>query len=358
VRGTARDATAPAPRTPPAAPPAETPERAAVVPARRRAVAGGEAPAEPVGRPEPATVAGAGEPTEPSAALLAELQQLLVEAHERVRGAGAFPWARLQSLVDRATVSLLASPDLFWVAHHPAAPAGMDHLAFQQARACVLALRVGADLGYDRERLGRLGLAAALFDVGLWELSPPLLERVESLSGHDLAQYRAHARLSADIVERWAPPDVRILDSILDHHERERGQGFPRGIQGGAIDADAKIIGLVDTYTTLTAPAVARARLRPHEAIRDIVKTRSDQFPPLLVKALLSEISVFPPGTVVRLNTEEVGRVVAVNRHHPLRPRVEVFADGKGQRLGAPKLVDLADAPFVYITGPVGDDAR
>jgi hypothetical protein len=83
------------------------------------------------------------------------------------------------------------------------------------------------------------------------------------------------------------------------------------------------------------------------------VKTRNDQFPSALVKALLSEISVFPPGTVVRLNTDEVGRVIAVNRNHPLRPKVEVVADGKGQRLPAPKLLDLAEAPFLYITGPV-----
>jgi hypothetical protein len=50
--------------------------------------------------------------------------------------------------------------------------------------------------------------------------------------------------------------------------------------------------------------------------------------------------------------------VVAVNRHHPLRPQVEVVLDGKGRRLGAPRIVDLAEAPFVYITGPVGEDGR
>jgi hypothetical protein len=61
---------------------------------------------------------------------------------------------------------------------------------------------------------------------------------------------------------------------------------------------------------------------------------------------------------MVRLNTEEVGRVVAVNRHHPLRPQVDVVFDGKGRRLATPRIVDLAEAPFVYITGPVGEDGR
>ena len=61
---------------------------------------------------------------------------------------------------------------------------------------------------------------------------------------------------------------------------------------------------------------------------------------------------------VVRLNTEEIGRVVAVNRNHPLRPRVEVVADSKGHRLPAPKVIDLSEAPFLYITGPVTEGGR
>jgi HD-GYP domain-containing protein (c-di-GMP phosphodiesterase class II) len=201
-------------------------------------------------------------------------------------------------------------------------------------------------------------MAAALFDVALWELSPALLERAESLGGSDQAAYRAHPKRSADIVQRWSPPHARIVDAIRDHHEREQGQGFPRAARGADIDADAKLIGLVDTYAALTLPPGARPRLRPHEAIRDIVKSRADQFAPALIKALLSEISVFPPGTLVRLNSEEVGRVIAVNRNHPLRPQVEIVADARGERRGGAKVIDLSEAPFLYITGPVGEPGR
>jgi HD-GYP domain-containing protein (c-di-GMP phosphodiesterase class II) len=366
VRGIVRDARPapapppaagrPAPETSPAADAAGEPaERPAVLPTRRVSLASTE-PAEPVAPAAPPSRAPA-EPSEPSAPLFAALEQLLLEARDCVHG-GAFPWARLEALVDRAAASLAASPDLFWVAHDPAASTRADPVAFHQARVCVLTLRLGATLGYDPARLRRLGLAAALFDAGLWELPPSLVERADALAGQELAAYRSHPRLSAAIVERWSPPDPRIVTAILDHHEREKGQGFPRGLQGAGIDPDARIIGLVDAYMALTVPSASRPRLRPHEAIRDIVKTRGDQFAAPLIKAILSEISVFPPGTMVRLNTEEVGRVVAVNRHHPLRPQVDVVFDGKGRRLATPRIVDLAEAPFVYITGPVGEDGR
>jgi hypothetical protein len=84
------------------------------------------------------------------------------------------------------------------------------------------------------------------------------------------------------------------------------------------------------------------------------VRSRHDAFPPAVIKALLNELSVFPPGTLIRLNSGEMGRVVAVNRNHPLRPHVEVY-DARGQRLPTPKIVDLSDAPFLYITGTVAE---
>jgi hypothetical protein len=37
---------------------------------------------------------------------------------------------------------------------------------------------------------------------------------------------------------------------------------------------------------------------------------------------------------------------------------VEIMADSKGHRLPAPKTVDLSEAPFLYITGPVTEGSR
>ena len=358
VRGIVRESPpAPPPERP--APPERSAEPPHVTPTRRMSLASlGTEPVErrePVPPPEPRIPEAPAERPEP---LFAEIQEFLVEVHGLLRGGGGFPWARLQALVDRAITALARSADLFWVANNPAAPPAVDYIAFHQARVCVLALRIGGGVGYDRVRLTALGQAAALFDVALWQMPDSILRRVDALSGEELALWRSHPRQSAEIVRRWGPPDEHVVQTILDHHEREQGQGFPQALHGPAIDPDAKIIALVDTYTALTVPPSSRPRLRPHEAIREIVKTRNDQFPSALIKALLSEISVFPPGTVVRLNTDEVGRVTAVNRNHPLRPKVEIFADGKGQRLAVAKMLDLSEAPFLYITGPVGEGGR
>jgi hypothetical protein len=47
--------------------------------------------------------------------------------------------------------------------------------------------------------------------------------------------------------------------------------------------------------------------------------------------------------------------VTAVNRNHPLRPRLEVITDSRGHRPAMPKAIDLSETPFLYITGPVSE---
>jgi len=260
--------------------------------------------------------------------------------------------------MERCVASLDRSGELFWLANNAGALAGVDYLAFHQARVAVMAIAIGASVGYDRPRRAQLGMAGCLIDVGLWQMPESLVRRLDALSAEEQALYRSHPRLSVESIRRWSPPSDGLVEAVLQHHEREQGQGFPSGLHGTAVSQDAKILGLIDTYTGLTMPLAPRPRLRPHEAIREIVRSKHESFPSALVKALLSEISVFPPGTLVRLNTGEVGRVTAVNRNHPLRPRIEIVADGKGQRLTMPKTTDLSEAPFLYITGAVAEGGR
>jgi HD-GYP domain-containing protein (c-di-GMP phosphodiesterase class II) len=371
VRGIVREAPAdpakgaPAPAAPPPPPPPPPPPRPRPVEAPRSAP---PPPAEEPRAEEPRGIEPGpsldalplepGPPSERPEPLFAELQLFLARVRELIRTGDEFPWPELESIIDRVAAALGRSNELFWTANNTTALAGVDYLAFHQARVGVMAMAIGACVGYDGRRQAQLGVAGSLIDVGLWQMPEGLLRRLDALSPEEQTLYRSHPRLSVELIRRWAPPREGLVEAVLQHHEREQGQGFPQGLHGTAVSQEAKILGLVDTYTGLTMPPPPRPRLRPHEAIREIVRSKHEAFPSSLVKALLSEISVFPPGTLVRLNTGEVGRVTAVNRHHPLRPRVEVVADGKGQRLAAPKTLDLADAPFLYITGAVAEGAR
>jgi HD-GYP domain-containing protein (c-di-GMP phosphodiesterase class II) len=302
---------------------------------------GGPAPVAAVATPETANDA--------VGALFGRLVRFIGTTHELLTSRDPFPWAALERLVQEAADELVRSDDLFWLAHRALSPTNGDYLALHQARVAVMALRLGRGLGYEGRRLGELGMAACLFDVGLWELPDGVVRQADPLSPRAQDSYRSHPQLSAAIVRRWGPPSDVIVEAVLEHHEREQGQGYPQGLKGPAVHPDAKIIGLADTYATLTTPPPQRVGRPAHEAIREIVRSRSRAFDPVLIKALLAETSLFPPGTLVRLSSGEIGRVLELNRQHPLRPRIEVRATPPA----VPHVIDLVDAPFVYITGPI-----
>lgn len=357
------------PSAPPSPPPAEPASRevATAPPASPPTPAVAATPPVPPAPPPPPSLASAGTAYDPAVAkadaaaaeqILQALVRFLETQRDRLKaGTSPMPWGELEQRVASALDAVERSGELFWVANRVTVPTGVDYIALHQARVAVLAMRVGATVGLTRAQLLELGIAGALMDVGLWRLPPAILKRIDVLGPDEQAQYRAHPRVAADLIRQWGAPFDGLIEMVLHHHEREQGQGFPQGLSGAAIHPQAKILALVDTYTGLTLPASLEPGLRPHEAVREIVRSKHEAFPPAFIKALLNEISVFPPGTLVRLNTGEIGCVIAVNRNHPLRPRVEVY-DARGRRLPAPKILDLAEAPFLYITGPAADQER
>jgi hypothetical protein len=338
---------------PPAPPPAPSAARAG-------APAPPSAEARPAPPPAPATPATCRPPEgraeaaltpEHAEELFGELVRAVAEAGARVRADLGPPWADLEGVLARVVAALAESDTLLWAVSRPPRARDGDALARHQARVAVLAIRLASALGLDRARQEALGLAGCLLDVALW--AEPPAARVEPREAEAQARYRAHPRASAELLRRWQPPVQALPDWVRHHHEREQGQGFPEGLAGAAVPLEAKVLGLADTYAALTEPPDGRPGLPPHEAVREIVRAGREAFPPALVKALLNELSVFPPGTRVRLNSGEVGRVVGVNRNHPLRPRVLV-TETHGRAV-PPKMVDLAEAPFLYITGPVAE---
>ncbi|MCG2715270.1 MAG: HD family phosphohydrolase, partial [Candidatus Marinimicrobia bacterium] len=64
-------------------------------------------------------------------------------------------------------------------------------------------------------------------------------------------------------------------------------------------------------------------------------------------------VSMFPIGSLVRLSSNEVARVISVNKLRPVRPIVEVIEDSEGRKLKTPLRINLGEEPLLYITKPI-----
>jgi hypothetical protein len=77
-----------------------------------------------------------------------------------------------------------------------------------------------------------------------------------------------------------------------------------------------------------------------------VMAQHGQRFSPLLFRALLRAVPIFPIGCLVELSSGDVARVVTQNEENHFRPRVEIASGAVGAER---RVVDLARAPFLHI---------
>ena len=173
----------------------------------------------------------------------------------------------------RSSVSQLSASDALLTETMRRRPEA-DSLARHSANVAVMAMRLGREIEFDERRTFALGLCGLTHDLGMLD----------------------------------------VPDEILEF---------------------ARIVGLVDTYEAMAQPPADRQARVVHNALKEIIDLRNSLFGRRLIKALIHIVSIFPLGSLVKLNNGEIGRVVATSRLHPTRPTI-----------------DLQDEPILYIVDP------
>ncbi len=127
-------------------------------------------------------------------------------------------------------------------------------------------------------------------------------------------------------------------------------------LAGNQIDEMALVIGLADVFDALMNLRPYRRGMSPHQAIRALLISGKTVFPYHLLKALVEQLSIYPLGTTVRLNTGETGVVSQLNRQYPLRPILQVMQQAVSGHVPASKVVDLRAETSLHIVEvvPIG----
>ena len=210
----------------------------------------------------------------------------------------------------------------------------------------------GRFLQLERERLELLGLMGLLQDVGMLKLPPGMPARRSDLSAEEDATFKSHVEHSVEILSKTAGLPAELPSMASLHHERYDGSGYPRGLKGGAISQMGAISGIVDTFDLLTAPAPYGMQMPPSNALNVLFQNRGTQFHAALVEQFIQCVGAFPVGSVVELNTGEVGVVITQNLVKRLQPRVMVVQDPSGNPIHPHKILDLVNEPMATVDEP------
>ena len=216
-----------------------------------------------------------------------------------------------------------------------------DYIYDHSIASSIWAMIFGKHLGLSKADLKILGTGAIFSDVGKTKIDNDLLIKRERLTPEEQAVMRQHVEHSVEIVSKMDGIDPRVIEMVAGHHERYNGTGYPRGLSGAEIPVFARIAGIVDAYDAMTTPRPYAVTMSTYDAIRQLNNLAGVEFPEEVVEQFVQAIGVFPVGTLVELNSGEVGIVIAQNRVRRLRPKVMLLLDSNKAPLVNFTIVDL-----------------
>jgi HD-GYP domain-containing protein (c-di-GMP phosphodiesterase class II) len=221
-----------------------------------------------------------------------------------------------------------------------------DYTFNHMVNVCVLAIAFGQRLGLKRHSLAQLGLCALYHDMGKLHIPLDVLNKHTGLSEEEWAVmgnhtvYAARTLFPLIVVDRTT---VNRILTALQHHLRYDGTGYPKLKIRKKQSLYARITAIVDTFDAMTTKRIYQRQYLPDEAIAVMHQGAGTRYDPLLVKAFINCMGIFPVGSTVVLRTGELAVVVDSNPDpdHLHQPRIRIVTD-PGRRKVPPFIADLS----------------
>jgi HD-GYP domain-containing protein (c-di-GMP phosphodiesterase class II) len=211
----------------------------------------------------------------------------------------------------------------------------------------IFSIEIGLGLGFAHQSLVPLAVSCLVHDVGSAAYLD-LIYKSSVFTPEERTAVREHPMHGPEVLHQVGGFSAEVVEAIGQEHERLDGSGYPKGLKDAHICEYAQIIGLADVYEAMTHARPYRVKYAAADAMQALLNAKQ-AFSSKLMKMLIERIGIFPLGSLVRLNTKEVARVIAGNSVLPLRPAVQVLLDAQGKEMQQAKDIDLARNPLIYI---------
>lgn len=231
-----------------------------------------------------------------------------------------------------------------------------DYLYGHSVNVCVLAVMTGVSMGYGQDKLEELAVGALLHDVGKSLVPLNVLNKPGRLTAEEFEEIKKHPEHSLQILRKnhGISSVARVI--AYQHHERYNGDGYPRGTSKDDLLEPAQIVGMVDVFDAITADRVYKKALPAFEAYEMLSGSGDHYFKYEIVKKFLSQVAVYPSGSLVRLSTGHTGIVVENNKSYPLSPKVRLILEPDGTMLKPMRVINLCEVLNVVIHEVLGED--
>lgn len=214
---------------------------------------------------------------------------------------------------------------------------------------CIFSVALGRRLGFTKRQLYDLGMAALFHDIGKSRIPIDMLQKTEGLTEEEWKLIMAHPWLGVlGLFQMRGQADLpyRAMVVAYEHHMKCDLSGYPKPVRARQICMTAKIVAVADGYDAATSRRTYQTEPLPPPAVLEEMRDNPRRgMDPVVVKAFINLLGIYPVGTLVVLDTFELAIVQTANPNPELlaRPIVMVVSDPMGNLITPPVVSDLAE---------------
>jgi HD-GYP domain-containing protein (c-di-GMP phosphodiesterase class II) len=206
---------------------------------------------------------------------------------------------RIQALCAAEADSALAAPQLDF---------SNPYIVVHQIMGAILTELIAARQNLAPTERLPLVCAALTRDIGQLAIQSQIDQCEGPLPDALRQALQTHPTRGVELLGRAGIADQTWLEAILQHHERLDGSGYPQQLQSDAIGLGGRLLAIADSFSAMIKPRPYRNQAHfPRNALRDMYLKKDSSVDGDLIQTLIKEIGLFPPGSVVRLKSGEIG---------------------------------------------------
>jgi PAS domain S-box-containing protein/putative nucleotidyltransferase with HDIG domain len=142
-----------------------------------------------------------------------------------------------------------------------------------QQRVAQLAVAIAKEMGLTTDQQDFIYTASIIHDLGKVSVPSELLSKPTKLTELEFNLIKTHSTSGYNILKDIEFP-WPVADTVLEHHERMNGSGYPNHLQGSAILLEARILAVADVVEAISSHRPYRPSLGIDFALDEISKNK------------------------------------------------------------------------------------
>ncbi|QDC43306.1 HD-GYP domain-containing protein [Methylophilus medardicus] len=205
-----------------------------------------------------------------------------------------------------------------------------DYTYMHSVAVCALMTALARELKLSEAEVKQAALAGLMHDMGKAGIPLQILNKPGALTDNEFDVIRQHPKIGYDMLLKANVSDPVTLDVCLHHHEKVDGSGYPEKLDAGQISVFAKMGAICDVYDAVTSTRAYKPAWEPGIALKRMASW-TGHFDPVVFKAFVKSLGIYPIGTVVILKSGRLAVVVKQTPESLLKPVVKAFFSTKSK---------------------------